>query len=259
MFAAYYWIVGELIEGLSESSIDIMRNYTFIFVFTVIYSATFTSQKIIWKGGKSWYVLHIAFILLYLVCYMFKFWPQTPVYYPQFTVRAFFWYGGACAMSFATSYYGIEHDQFLKSTKVAQKVYLIRSGVFVLSALVLVVPLALSVFSGSAYNFSPPILIAPLVLVVLASLFFAAQEKTLNVMETITHLITQWFSLGACFLVMPILFLADLVVSNFYGDLFEIESNHLITAIIAFGLLTISFSFLPALLQLVRHRAGRKN
>ena len=259
MFAAYFWIVGELVEGLCDYSIDVLRNFTFIFVFTGIFSATLATQKIIWKGGKYWDALHVAVVLLYLVCYMFKFWPQPPVYYPQFTVRAFLWYGGACAFSVILSHCSVLYNEVLKSAKVATKLYRLRHSVFVLSALMLAMPLLMSVFSGSEYKFSPPILIGPLVLLVLASLLFVAQEKSMNLTETITHLITQWFSLGACFLAVPIIFLADLVVSNFYGDLFEIQSDHLFTAAVAFCFLTISFSFLPLLIQLVRQIKTRKN
>lgn len=243
LFAGLFLIVGERLGAYSETNVFLLRNFTFVFVLPCIFTSVLAGEKIARQGGKAFDVAFGLFLLIFLVAYMLGLWPQNPVLLPDFTVRAFLWFGGSAALSVVTWHYCQYYHQLLAGAvddaAAISRVYLCRIILLLLSSILVVAPLIQAIFSGGTFGISPSLLLAPLMMIVLSGVFIAFQFGEAKSTTQISMLILTWLPLGWAFLLMPAVFMGEVFVANTWGGLFLVEPGSLYSAFTAFILLNL--------------------
>lgn len=215
----------------------VLKDFAFVYVFCTVYSAVFVAQKCKHEGGKSWDIAHTIFLLFFLVCYLIRFWPQSPQLVPAFTIRAFLWYGGSLAFCLVISHYAKHYYGRLasRSADSVSVLYKNRNYALISGVLVVILPLVVVGLTSTTFDMSLVFSSLPLVVVFLSSLIYSFSENAnFAKSELVANLLTSWYPVAWCFLLLPLVFVIEKFLSTFYLEIFQISTIHLYSAILSF-------------------------
>ena len=241
IFAGLYLYLTSVLSLTEDSSVFIVRNYTFLFVFTSVFTAVHSTNRVRQAGGRSWPIAEGIVLLIFFAGYITGLWPQRPVMLPHFTVRAFLWFGGAAALDVVVDGYSSVFHRVSGDDQRREYLYRHRLVLLWVAMLVVAAPLVHAVFSKGVIELNTRYLLTPLALIAVSGIVVGARFASSSLRSCLENLIVIWYPVGWSFLVMPVVLFIEFVMSDYldYGRVFCLEGGHLISAFLGFAALNL--------------------
>lgn len=241
IFAGLYLYLASVLSLAEDSSVFIVRNYTFLFVFTAVFTTVHSTNRARHAGGRIWVASECIVLLIFFAGYMTGLWPQKPVFLPYFTVRAFLWFGGAAALAVVVDGYCSVFHRILATDERREYLYRHRLLLLWVAMLVVAAPLVYAIFSGGVIELNTRYLLTPLFLIAVSGIVIGFRFASISLRTCLENLIVVWYPVGWCFLSMPVLLFAEFVISDCLdiGRVFLLEGGHLVTAFLGFAALNL--------------------
>lgn len=241
IFAGLYLYLSSMLSLAEDSSVFIVRNYTFLFVFPAVFTTVHSTNRARHAGGKIWLVSECIVLLIFFAGYMTGLWPQKPVLLPYFTVRAFLWFGGAAALAVVVDGYCSVFHRVLATDERREYLYRHRLLFLWVAMLVVAAPLVYAIFSRGVIELSASYLLTPLFLIAVSGIVIGFRFASNSLRTCLENLIIVWYPVGWCFLAMPVVLFAEFIMSDYLdnGSVFLLEGGHLVTAFLGFAALNL--------------------
>lgn len=234
MFAALYAGVCLLAGYRNEMSVLMVQHFTFIVVFTSVFSSVFTGQRLLWKGGTAWLLAQIVFLAGFYCLYFSNLFPTAPgPDTPGQIWHVVSWLALGIVTSILASLVSrslfVQSDAKIPVGGSSRLLYSLGAvPIFVLAVLVV---------TSGLFNQAPAALVhACLVSVV----FFATRNSILcpapvSRAFSLSFLMIYPLVLG-CF-ALPVIAGLEALLGRSFTGLFEVDTSHYVVSAICFGLL----------------------
>lgn len=234
MFAALYAGVCLLAGYRNEMSVLMVQHFTFIVVFTSVFSSVFTGQRSVWSGGTAWLLAQIVFLAGFYCLYFSNLFPAD--HSPDTPGRLWHvlsWLALGIVTSVLASL--VSGSQFARADA---KIPVGGSSrlLYSLGAVPVFVLSVLAVTSG-LFNQAP----AALIHACLVSVVFFATRNAIVCPAPVSRALSLSFlmiyplALG-CF-ALPVIAGLEALLGRSFTGLFEVDTSHYVVSAICFGLL----------------------
>lgn len=242
MFAALYAGVCLLAGYRNEMSVLMVQHFTFIIVFTSVFSSVFTGQRFVWHGGVTWLLAQIVFIGGFYCLYFSGLFPtaRSPDA-PGQIWHVVTWLALGVGTSVLTSL--VSASLFADSRGPESKILDSKipvggsSRLFYSLGAVPVFVLAVLVVTSGLFSQAPAALVhACLVSVV----FFATRNSILcpvPVFRAFSLSFAMIYPLALGYFALPVIAGLEALLGRISTGLFEVDTSHYVVSAICFGLL----------------------